>query len=654
VKLGLGIDTGGTYTDGVLFDFTGNAILSKAKSLTTHGNLVNGILHCIRSLPIPDSSSVKMVSLSTTLATNSVVEGKGGKVGLLLLGKPILAGLPTDVVRVIPGAHDVHGEETEPLDRDATASQVREMASVVDAFAVSGYMSVRNPSHEKEVKSIIASICPSPVVCGHELTTRLGFQERSVTACLNAALIPVLDQLIQAVEDALGQMGIRAPLMIVRGDGSLMNAATAREKPIETVLSGPAASMVGGVYLTGREDAIVVDMGGTTSDMGVVRKGKPRVNPEGAVIGGWRTRVRAADVHTIGLGGDSEVWLNRKGALEIGPRRTVPLSFMACEDPGVEDELRVIAQDTAYNPALHQPTEFLWRLADPGLPLTPEEEELLSILGEGPKSLYRLSRVFSKDAGLLPFDRLVRLGYLARGSLTPTDVLHVTQDYSPWSTEAARLGVFLQARRLGMSPEGLCEAILQEVAWKMASNLCCKLLSDELGQEASDLQACPSTALLLARALKDDGKGEIEFRITPRLPLVAIGAPVSAYFPRVAQKLHAHLDIPGDASVAGAVGAVSANVIERVQVLVQPGSWEGDFWVHGPWGRSAIQGLEEAKAYAVEQGLRYVRDMAVTAGAQEPTAEIEDEDECVFKTGTGGSVFVQYSITLTAMGRPPF
>ncbi|MEW6082650.1 MAG: hydantoinase/oxoprolinase family protein [Bacillota bacterium] len=155
----------------------------------------------------------------------------------------------------------------------------------------------------------------------------------------------MLDRLVQAVEAALGEMGIRAPLMIVRGDGSPMNAATAREKPIETVLSGPAASMVGGVHLTGQGDAIVVDIGGTTSDLGVVKKGKPKVNPDGAVIGGWRTRVRAADIHTIGLGGDSEIWLSRKGALEIGPRRAMPLSFMGCQDSGVEEELRIIAQD---------------------------------------------------------------------------------------------------------------------------------------------------------------------------------------------------------------------------------------------------------------------------------------------------------------------
>ncbi|MEW6082649.1 MAG: hypothetical protein AB1576_12975 [Bacillota bacterium] len=216
--------------------------------------------------------------------------------------------------------------------------------------------------------------------------------------------------------------------------------------------------------------------------------------------------------------------------------------------------------------------------------------------------MYRLSRAFFKDADLLPFDRLVRLGYLARASLTPTDVLHVTNKYCPWSVEAARLGVSLQAKRFRVSPEDLCEVILDEVARKMASHHCYKLLSDELGQEASDLQACPSTALLLSRALKDDGRGDLAFEIAPRLPLVAIGAPVSAYFPRIAQKLHAHLEIPSDASVAGAAGAVFANVIERVQVLVQQGTWEGDFWVHGPWGRNAVQGLAEAKAYAHRAG----------------------------------------------------
>jgi len=120
---------------------------------------------------------------------------------------------------------------------------------------------------------------------------------------------------------------------VVKGDGSLVRAGWAMRRPIETILSGPAASVVGAWHLAGRRDVWVVDVGGTTTDIAVLHDGRPRLNPEGAQVSRWRTMVKAVDVHTVGLGGDSHVRLSDEGRLAIGPRRVVPLCLLATEHP---------------------------------------------------------------------------------------------------------------------------------------------------------------------------------------------------------------------------------------------------------------------------------------------------------------------------------
>ena len=142
----------------------------------------------------------------------------------------------------------------------------------------------------------------------------------------------------------LADEAIDAPLMIVKGDGSLMKAEIALEYPVETILSGPAASVVGAGFLTGLEDFVVSDMGGTTTDIAVVSGGRPVISDEGALVGAWRTMVEAVDVRTSGLGGDSEVCFDRQLRLRVGPRKAMPLSLMAHSFPAALALLRSIAE----------------------------------------------------------------------------------------------------------------------------------------------------------------------------------------------------------------------------------------------------------------------------------------------------------------------
>src|SRR5262249_18128708 len=158
--------------------------------------------------------------------------------------------------------------------------------------------SVRNPAHELRARALIRSCSGKPVTCAHELSSKLDAPRRALTAALNARLTPQIRHLIDALAVVLAQEQIDAPLMIVKGDGSLMKAEIALEYPVETILSGPAASVVGAGYLTGHKHFLVSDMGGTTTDCAVVSNGRPAINAEGALIGGWRTMVEAVDVRT--------------------------------------------------------------------------------------------------------------------------------------------------------------------------------------------------------------------------------------------------------------------------------------------------------------------------------------------------------------------
>ncbi|MGB6308903.1 MAG: hydantoinase/oxoprolinase family protein, partial [Steroidobacteraceae bacterium] len=334
--LWLGLDTGGTFTDAVLLA-GGRRVIASAKALTTPWNLAVGISNAIRAVLdlLPAGSArenVTLVSVSTTLATNAVVENRFSPVCTLLIGfddamversglqRPGSGGL---VVRV-QGGHIATGEEFCALDEAAVSRAVAEHEPRVEAFAVAANFSVRNPAHELRARKLIRASTPKPVTCAHELSSKLDAPRRALTAALNARLTPQIRHLIEALSQVLAQESIDAPLMIVKGDGSLMRAQIALEYPVETILSGPAASVVGAGFLTGLDDFVVSDMGGTTTDVAVVSAGRPVISGEGALVGAWRTMVEAVDVRTTGLGGDSEVYFDRQHRLCVGPRKAMP------------------------------------------------------------------------------------------------------------------------------------------------------------------------------------------------------------------------------------------------------------------------------------------------------------------------------------------
>ena len=334
----IGIDTGGTYTDAVLLDTDlegPGCIKRKAKAITTHEQLKTGIRDSLAGLRLSksDIGRIEKLVLSTTLATNAIVEGKIGKIGLLMIGGTPVGELATDETVTVEGKVNIKGRIIQDIDADEVNRAAKIILPKVESFAISGQASVRNPILEKRVKAIINGMCDLPVVCGHELVSELGYLERTNTAVVNAGLLPIIDKFINAIKSILDEMGIGAPVFVVKGNGTISKIDSIRDRPIDTVLSGPAASIVGAISLTGVKNAIVADMGGTTTDIGIVKNKRVELSKDGAVVGDWKIRVKSAQLFTFGLGGDSAIkTVDEK--IEVGPERVLP----SCRnnEPGYE------------------------------------------------------------------------------------------------------------------------------------------------------------------------------------------------------------------------------------------------------------------------------------------------------------------------------
>ena len=319
----IGMDTGGTYTDSVLLDIETKTILSKATAFTTKEDLSIGIANSLSALgEIP--SPIEKVVLSTTLATNAVVEHQLHPVGAVFIGKTPKGDMPALCTATIQGKINVKGREEIRIDEEEVQTMIADMAKSCKAIAVTGYMSVRNPVQEQKVKELIQADYDIPVVCGHELSSSLGFSERATTAILNAALLPIIAEFLDAIQKVMTEKNITAPIFMVRGNGTMADLNTIRRSPVETILSGPATSIIGAMYLSDLQNAVICDMGGTTTDTARLKNGEIRLSATGASIGPWQTQIPSAELYTCGIGGDSAITY-KENTFQIGPRRALPL-----------------------------------------------------------------------------------------------------------------------------------------------------------------------------------------------------------------------------------------------------------------------------------------------------------------------------------------
>lgn len=433
--LTLGIDTGGTYTDAVIVDHTTKEIISAAKSLTTRENLFMGISDaislCIKKMPETFlTDDIHMVCLSTTLATNAITEGYGGSVCEILIGynkallqkQGFMDEMVSDEIIWLAGGHDLQGNEVAPLNEAMARKEILMKRDGVEAVAISGYFGVRNPAHELHVKAWVKELINLPVTCAHELTTRLNSVTRAITAAHNARLIPLLKALIADVSRSLKESHIHAPLMIVKGDGAIVPAQIAIQKPIETILSGPAASCVGAYHLTGQKNIWVADMGGTTTDMALLTDGRPAISSEGAYVSHRRTMVEAVDIHTVGIGGDSLVEIDTQGNICIGPRRAIPLSLLADTHPDILSDLKRQVSEERWEKNAGQ-FVVSWRSTVTGL--QKEEKKLLDRMEKRPLALLCTTHDRKEFVTARCIEQLENRCMVHRSAFTPTDALHM-------------------------------------------------------------------------------------------------------------------------------------------------------------------------------------------------------------------------------------
>jgi N-methylhydantoinase A/oxoprolinase/acetone carboxylase beta subunit len=641
-NLVLGIDTGGTYTDGVLLEYETRRVLAAHKSLTTKRDFSIGIEDVIEGIHIDDPSAIRMVSISTTLATNAIAEGKGKRVALLLIGYDpdliqkfkMAERFATPNYFFFGGGHDLYGREKKPLDLPGILAKVNEIKGQVDAIAVSAYFSPLNPGHEQRAYKAISSICDLPVVLGHQLSTKLGSVERATTAALNASLLAVLQDFVIAVRRAMERRQIDAPLMVVRGDGTLMSDEFAARTPVETIHSGPAASAIGGRFLSRLDDALIVDVGGTTTDIALIGAGQVTVSEEGATVGDYKTSVKAANLLSIALGGDSHITWGHEKEMVIGPERVTPLAYLAHQYPNVRQQLKALSMRT-WSQATPDWLEYWFLLRKPqeGQQMAQREQELVELLQDGPRPLPTILKALGVlHVGQLGVRGLFRQEIIGKAGLTSTDLMHIEERYDVWDAEASRMAwkAFCQFQFKDLDE-------LRHQVWVQTSEMILHAIVTFLSERSLMLGDRQRS---LDGTDKDMGRWffynslykthpHLETAIRLRPPIIGIGAPAGIFLPAVAEALHTELILPEHHQVANAVGAIAGSVMVEEELLIYPKlSRDGlevfGYYVQAHDERHEFEELDTALAHARDLSHERALGAALRSGADNPDVTIEE------------------------------
>ncbi len=650
--IGLGVDAGGTYTDAVIFDLGERRVLAKAKALTTYHDLALGISEALDRLPPELLGRVQVTSLSTTLATNYIVEGRSRKVGLIALtplwrhNREQIGHEPAEWV---PGHVTMSGEVAVPLDERACIAALHRLVlqERCDAIVVAGQATIRNPEMAERVRQLANQLFDVPVICDHEVARRLNWINRARTAIANACLLPVVRELVSSVRSVLAERGIGGRLLVVKGDGTPVDESVALERPVETILSGPAASVSGARVLTGLDDALVLDIGGTTADCAVIEDGQVAVAPDGASVGGVVISVDAVEITTVGLGGDSRLSFTPGRRIVVGPERNIPLCYLAAEHQTVRRFLDGLDPGFHHQSADASALDVLVLSGAPPADLTPSEQSLVDILREGPLPASACAlRMGLVAPELLPLSRLEGRGVVKRGALTPTDLLHVAGEFRRWDSAAARKALEVFAAMMGLPADEVLALALREVTRRIFELIVRReVLSEDPGLETGG----PGWEFLMERAFEDAGRA-LKMRVSLARPVVALGAPAASLVKPVEKHLDGRVIVPEHADVANAVGAIAAEITAREEVLIRPGE-VSNYVLHGSRERIEFTELARATDAAVRIARERATEAALRAGVLSPRVTVSRRDR-VGAISTGGSVFLERRVVAVASGPP--
>ncbi len=661
MRIGIGIDTGGTCTDAVVYRRSDRTILATAKTSTTKEDLSIGIGAALDALPEEYRREAEVVALSTTLATNACVENKGGRAKLIFFGVQRENvervgrenGIALDENLLLVKSHTRPGGEiVSPPDWEVFRKKLPAFLCDCDAVGVvEMYAKKTGGALEKKACELIRAERDIPVVCGYELAEENNAIRRGATALLNARLLSVIDGFLKAVDIALKVRGITAPVVMVRSDGSLMNTAFTAEHPVETLLSGPVASVMGAMELAEEENALIVDIGGTTTDIAFVKKGMPQRVEGGVRIGSWNTFVKGLFVDTFGLGGDSGVRLTPDRTLELEEEKVMPLAMAAAKYPELLTKLR--REDRSGSRLISVQKEIYLALRVPESGYTEKELRIAAALTE-PKSLEELKEELGDTVMPHQLNRLLREGVLIRCGVTPTDAMHFKGEFTAYSTEAAQLGLSIMARQLLATPEELAEGIYDAFRRKLYFGIA-RALMEEAYPAFRDWGFGQALEKLIRESYDraDDGgaKEFLGFAITTPVTLVGVGAPTARFLPEVGRRLGTKVKLSPYSSVANALGAVVGQVSSAAVMEISYRQETDDYLLFGCGLREKIKKLPLAKEAAEVAARARAREDAVARGAAEDSLSYTVKEEENAVETEFGPVYMGYRITVTASGQ---
>ncbi len=586
--LGIGIDTGGTCTDAVIYDKETRKILGEGKALTTKENLEIGIANALDTLPGELVQQAESLALSTTLATNAAVENKGCRAKLLLIGfdpsimehiRDIYASYGfQDMDQFIIIDAKVEKIFSQPYDPDWEDLKRRlpEYFSDCDAVGiVQKHPRANGGRFELTARKILREGLTIPVTIAYDISDEVDILKSCAGTMLNARLIPLISEFMEAVGHVMKSRGLSMPISIVRSDGSLMSETMARECPVETLLCGPAASVIGGSTLAEQENAVIIDMGGTTTDVAIVENREPLMAKNGIHIGQWKTMVKGLYVDTFGLGGDSAVRF-KNHQLYLDTVRVIPLSVLAAQYDSVLPKLQALAEAKRFHPCWIHEFYVLQKDIRGKKGYSQEEQAVCQALADGPLITMELADRFGKDPHFLRLERLEQDGVLMKSGLTPTDVMVLKGDFCRYNKAAAQAALECFKANVYMDIADIPDAVYELVVKKMYKNLARILLQKEYGKQKHLFEEDAREELLeilYDQAVKNRGNtgkvGDANLNLQINMPLVGVGAPIHVFLPQVAQLLGTTAVIPEHAGVANALGAVASRIVARVLVRVK-------------------------------------------------------------------------------------
>ena len=408
-----------------------------------------------------------------------------------------------------------------------------------------------------------------------------------------------------------------------------MSVEMSFDRPIDTILSGPAASILGAKFLANTENALIVDMGGTTTDMALLIDGRVSINPQGAKVGKWKTHVEAAKVRTTGLGGDSLISIGEEGNLTIGPRRVVPLCLLAERYPEVSDLLkRVMQRMKGYRRRGVNPSSIFVQ-GDSGSGLVSE-----FLLFEDPEQWPSILAIKQEEGN----------GDIFRSALTPTDIRVASGKFQFGRKEASELGLAVYAKYTDMDISSFQEAVEEEICRRLCLEAVC-FIGD------TDLESLRwVTGQWFRKTVTPNPGIGLDVGITMTAPVIGAGAPAAAYLPPAFQKLNTECILPEPYSVACAIGAVVGVVSVHLTGEIRPTA-SGKYSLHTPQGKEVFDTLSQAldrgrfalEALAGEQMLKnHVADPLIDFSTEEKKA----------KTSSGQEVYLETLLHLRGTGRP--